>query len=248
MNKKLVFGLVATFGATIFASTQVSAAETAQTSKNMTTDGSITFYKDNKPNPGPFQKNLSLAYVPGEFNFGTNKVTNVTGTKVYNQVSTGTQYVAVSDDREKKDGWTLSAGLDDFTNGTKTLEDAELSLVLNEAQQYHINAAESDAAQNPVPAITDVDALSPLASSTDLTGSVSIKKPIKLVAGGAVAPLMSYSYADGKTPEADGVTAGIASEVTGVQLTVKDHSTITEDAKYTSTVNWTLSATPTDVQ
>lgn len=254
MNKKITLSLVATCAATLFAATQVSAAETEQTSKAMTTEGSITFYKENKPNPGPFQKNLSLAYVPGQFNFGTNKLSGVDGAKVYDQVGlSGKQYVAVSDDRESKTGWNLVANLEDFTASipseteggspeVSTLNSAELSMVLGDAQQYKINAVDSDANGIPTPSITTAGSLADI-NTAGFTGTTTLATPVKLVAAGGDVNIMSYGYAEGATPET--TTVGIASEVNKVQLTVKDHANVKE-AKYTSTVNWKLSATPTD--
>ena len=248
MNKKLVVGCLAsaTLGAILLAPSNAAAED----NRNMTTDGSITFYKDNKPGTGPFEGNLAFAYVPAEFDFGSNKATGIVGAKTYNQVraaGAGQQYLAVSDDREKKPDWTVSATLDTFKNaqaeaGTTDELKADLSFTVGDAQKYNINVVDSDAAKTPTPAITSANALE---AWNTANGEVTIggtDKKITLPADGT-SKVDVLKYKAGTTQPT--TTVGAASTVDNVQLKVKDHSSVNE-ARYTSTVKWSLSSTATD--
>lgn len=242
MNKKLVVGFLAsaTFGAVLLAAPTNAAAED---NRNMTTDGSITFYKDNKPGTGPFVGNLSFAYVPAEFDFGANNATGIVGAKTYNQVKAagaGAQYLAVSDDRANKKDWTVSATLDTFKNGTDELK-ADLSFTVGDAQKYNINAVDSDAAKTPTPAISSTNALEAWKTADGTVTVGGTNKTVTLPADStSKVDVLSY-----KSTTSPATTVGAASEISDVQLKVKDHSTLKE-AKYTSTVKWSLSSTVTD--
>jgi len=261
MNKKVLLGCATALAITsaVIAANPASAAEvdTTSTARNLTTEGSINFYTDNKPDDGPFAKNLSLAYVPAEFNFGGNKSTGVTGVKTYSQVraaNAGKQWVAVSDDRdaEAKAAWKLNAKLDPFVSGSGTqatyLENADLTFTLGAAQKYQIDVAASDAAKMATPnpngkAADGTDAVVDFAAGDGSKYTLGNAGSITLSAGtvnqvGAAQEILGFSGNDAKA-------AGVASEVSNVKLTVKDHSSVA-DKKFSSTVHWNLSDTATD--
>jgi len=255
MKKQLVLGCLATatFGVALLSGTQASAENAApvvKTNRNMTTDGSIVFYNDNKPDEGPFAGNLAFAYVPGEFNFGTHSLNGLSGSKTYDQarrVGAGKQYIAVSDDRpDTKTQWQVAAQLDDFeTNGgTKLGADSNvvLDFTLGVPEKYNINIKDSDNAKTALPVITEPGSL----ATWDYKGLVNggVVKPVTLTAGDTtgVSDVLQY-MPNATTP--DTTTVGAAAEVTDVKLTVKKHNGV-EATRYTSTLNWSLSTTPTD--
>lgn len=252
MNKKVIASLATTaaLGAMMVATTDAHADE-------MTTNGSISFFEDSKPGTGPFEGNLKLAYVPEAFDFGNNDIKGVSGSKTYTQVidKTKKQYVAVSDDRSTKTkGWTLNAKVDDFVSTVKdeqgketttTLTSAELAFNVGENQKYNIDVKASDANTPavPTPAITTEGALTalPTTDAAYYTNSPATNAKIKLVAAGAEAKILNYTSPSQAPAEG---TLGVAREVSGVTLNVKDHSNV-KDKKFTSTVHWVLSEDPT---
>lgn len=257
MNKKLVVGCAAiALSAVTVATTSASAEEASNvdSATQMTTDASIGFYSDNKPGPGPFQDNLALAYVPAAFNFGNHNITGVKGALTYQQVTPAKQqYLAVSDDRADKANWNVSATLDQFTStttptdgtGAPTLKDAQLSLDLGKAQEYHINIADSDAGKAASPAPTAANAVTDFVAG-DLKGEYTLGKgnsTITLNADGA-SSVEVLSYAKGAT--ADKKTLAVATAISNVKLKVKGLENIGSDQSYKSTVHWNLSDTPTD--
>lgn len=247
MNNKLFLGCATAvaLSAALLAASPASAAEDA-TARHQTTDGSIGFYTDNKPSEGPFEKNLSLAYVPTEFDFGGNKSTGVTGVKVYNQVRAADakqQWLAVSDDREAKANWYLNAKLDKFTAAdATTLDNAELSFTVGEAQKYNIDVTQSDKIKSATPNPNEANAIEALGTING-TYALGGTSGVVTLAGDGSTSKNVLKYTAGAT--ADAGTLGVATKVDNVKLTVKDHSNVA-DKKYTSTVHWNLSDTATD--
>lgn len=257
MNKKVVVGLTAAaaFSAVMIGGHSANAEEA--TTNAMKTDGSISFFSDNTPGGGPFEGNLSFAYVPTTFDFGNHNVAATATSAIYKQEfgknEDGTakivkQYVAVSDDRaDKKNGWSVKATLDEFQHsatddqGVSTvtkLDKAELSLKLGTAQKYGIDVALSDTNKTPTPAITSANALSAM-TPTQLAYYAASPNSVTLVAG-ATTEVEVLDYA---TTQSEASTLAVAKEVTNVQLKVMDHSNV-KDKTFTSKVNWTLAEDP----
>ncbi|MGM0218947.1 WxL domain-containing protein [Enterococcus sp. AZ126] len=269
MNKKVLLGFAATaaLGTALVAGQNAHAVENAT---NMDTDTGISFFDTNKPGPGPFEGNLAIAYVPSNFDFGSNDVTGVTNAVTYNQVLAAgkKQYVAVSDDRKENldsgTQWQLSATLDDFVStaaaaagGTiadaDKLANAELSFKLGEYQGFDIDVVNSDATKVVTPNITDAnslyalnDKLSP-AYAGPAAGSF-----VTLTAGASTGAISVANYTSTGAVKAEDLATGAnthkattlaaAREVSSVRLKVKD-TTNANNKKFTSTVHWSLADT-----
>lgn len=253
MNKKLILGTITLAAGLVAVTSQTAHAEDAPKSNiNDYTDTGIGFFSTNNPGTGPFANNLSIAYTPSSFEFGNNHKlgTNKAFTAVYDQVApSATQYLAVSDDRQDtgaKVDWSLNAKLANFSKvgdsaANTDLANAELSFTVGIPQKYDIKAAESDAQNFPTPIVGN---LSDFASPFTTTYNGGAAKTVTLTAG-ASSKSAALGYSKGSLTDTDTAnTLGVASEVTNVKLKVITHSNITEDARYTSKVNWTLDATP----
>ncbi|MHC5250698.1 WxL domain-containing protein [Enterococcus sp. LJL90] len=244
MNKKFLFGFATVaLGAAFVATTPVQAAAD-DTATKMTTDAGIGFSTFN-PGPGPFYKNLALTFVPKSFQFG-NANTASANAQTYKQTDapSGGQYVGVSDDRDTKTAWNVSATLADFKSTTKdstdTLANAELAMTLSATQKFAMDGATADASGVPTPSSTTLSALDASVASL-YSGTAS--ETVKLTAGGAGKTVMSYTLPT--TGSAATGTAAVARTVSDVNLTVKGGSA-KENNQYKSTVTWVLSDTGTD--
>ncbi|WP_265460460.1 WxL domain-containing protein [Enterococcus sp. HY326] len=244
MNKKFLFGFATVaLGAAFVATTPVQAAAD-DTATKMTTDAGIGFSTFN-PGPGPFYKNLALTFVPKSFQFG-NANTASANAQTYKQTDapSGGQYVGVSDDRDTKTAWNVSATLADFTSTTtssNTLANAELSMVLSATQQFAMDGATADASGVPTPNSTTLTDFTDATLKALYSGTSS--ETVKLTAGGAGKTVMSYTLPT--TGSAATGTAAVARTVSDVNLTVKGGSA-KENNQYKSTVTWVLSDTGTD--
>lgn len=111
-------------------------------------------------------------------------------------------------------------------------------------QKYNIDVAASDANTPavPTPAITTDGALTalPTTDAAYYTNSPVADAKINLVAAGAEAKILNYT-SPAQAP-ADS-TLGVAREISGVTLNVKDHTNV-KDKSFTSTVHWVLSEDP----
>ena len=236
MNKK-IFAATVALGSLVFVGGTQANAETTQ--RNMETKTGISFYEGSIPNPGPFAGQLSLAYVPGSFDFGANEITQAGAyAKSYaQQNTTAKKYIAVSDDRksDKKD-WQLQAKLAEFVSadGSTNLVDAVLSFDNGALQAYGMNTAQSDLNKTPTPAITEASALTAL--NEDVAKTFNSASKISLTAGSSSATNV-LTYKAPQTPTADAVI--VASEVTNAQLKVLNHSNVSNKA-FSSKISWTL--------
>lgn len=249
MNKKVLLGITSAAVLGVVGASNTAYAD-AQTATHMDTDGSVSFYTKNKPGGGPFEGNLALAWVPSEFDFGSNKVeaNNLPGTRTYNQVidtSTGTQYLAVSDDRasDAKTNWTVKAKLDEFVDTAdsgNTLANAVVSMNVGTVKKYNIDIANSDKNTVATPNPNEVGSLELL--DTGLTAAFANpaeNTTLALTAGGAEVTALAYSN---NNASVDG-TVGVAREISKVNLKVLDHQKVA-NKKFTSTVHWNLTAEP----
>ena len=239
MNKKIFAATVALGSLVFVGGTQANAEATTQT--HMETDTGISFYTGSKPNPGPFAGQLSLAYVPGNFDFGSNEVaTPGAFAKVYSQSNASKEkYIAVSDDRKtKKKNWKLTAKLAAFTYGAsdataKDLDKAVLSFNTADLQAYAMNPEQSDAAKTPTPGIYEANMLTAL--SADKAGAFTQLKTVSLEADAAEQDVLSYTATQQQSEDA----LIVATAVTNVQLKVLDHSKVANKT-YTSKISWDL--------
>lgn len=240
MNKKILGLVTVALGTTLISTTAF-----ADSATEMTTDAAINFFSSNKPSPGPFEDNLSFAYVPASFNFGKQDVTGVSGNVTYQQVAPSKQqYLSVSDDRTTKANWNVVAVLSEMStaDGSSSLENANLSFKVANPKEYNIDIAASDAAQSATPVITDTGAVTEF---TDLLGTytptIDGSQTITLPANGTdSSTVLKYTI---PTTGSDKKTLAVAAEVSSVKLSIAGVSSALDDKAFKGAVTWTLSDT-----
>ncbi|MHC5228519.1 WxL domain-containing protein [Enterococcus sp. LJL99] len=237
MNKKMFTATVA-LGSLLFVGGTQAHAEEATATHQETKTG-ISFYDKNKPWEGPFEGNIAFAYVPGNFNFGSNEVNTASASyaKTYAQADTSAKYLAISDDRETKGNWTVNAKLAAFTDGAdvpKTLDQAVLSFNTGGVKQYAMDIAKSDQAKTPTPAIDSTNVTD--FTNPDYAKLYSLGQNVSLVAGATDATKV-LSYANSQNV-ADALV--VATQISDVKLRVMDHKDVVNKS-FTSTISWDLS-------
>lgn len=238
MNKKIFAATVALGSLVFVGGTQANAAPTTQT--HMETETGISFYGGNIPNPGPFEGELSLAYVPGRFDFGTNEVTDASKyVQTYYQKNTDVnKYIAVSDDRgTSKASWKLSASLAEFKDAANEagLANAVISFTTADLNAYGMKPADSDAKKTPTPPISQDGVLTDLSEANK--AMFTRTKDVSLTAGANTATeVLKFAAPDQQT---DKNALIVATQVSDVKLKVLDHSGVT-DKTFTSKISWDL--------
>lgn len=242
MKKKLLFGLTAAaFGAAVIAATPAQAV-TGDTANSMKTEAGIGFLTYN-PGSGPFQNNLALTFVPSSFNFGNaNKVSANAQTFAQQDTPIGGQYLGVSDDRNTKTSWNVTATLADFVNSkdeTDKLENASIVMNMETVQKYNFNAKEADEAGYATPDPSASGSLTSLDANYASLYSGITAGNITLNAGStAGTKVLNYNLPANTTAQTG--TAAVARKISNVNLNVKGGSA-TENSKYSSTIKWVLS-------
>jgi len=186
MKKKLLSTLLMSVAVATFATTANASTEVVDNKKN---DTDLTFSLSDgghNVNPGVYKGKLVLVYTPAKYDLGTKPVG-----KAQAMVSTSTtkRYVGIIDDRDTRDGWTLTAQLDNFTNAAGGTLDTTLSFGLDPVSgfAYTDNATKSDYVMpaNPELLSAGVYQQSNVATPTVAKTDFTVTEGIALTAGSA---------------------------------------------------------------
>lgn len=249
--KKFILSSVLVSGMVLGGVQFVSADEAAEfdpiVKKDETTLG-ISFDTDDatKPVEGPYKGVLSLIYVPKAFEFGKHAATGAL--LDYQGLGYGAsdqkQWVVVNDDREntelatgvkdpnskKGDPWKLTATMAELKSGDEVLP-STLVMKFDDVKKYEMGQepdGKGDIKPNPA-----TDEFIKAFGESDKHG-VELNKAVTLESGKAIETAIFSKK------EADKLKVGVASQVTGTQLTVQAPKTAAGKT-FSSKVTWTLS-------
>ena len=246
LSSVLVSGMV--LGGVQFVSADETAPEFDPIMKKDETTLGISFDTDDatKPVEGPYKGVLSLIYVPKAFEFGKHAATGAL--LDYQGLGFGEndqkQWVVVNDDREntelatgvkdpnskKGDPWKLTATMAELKSGDEVLP-STLVMSFDDVKKYDMGQ-ESDGKGDIKPNPATDDFIKAFGES-DKHG-VELNKAVTLESGKAIEEQVFAKK------EADKLKVGVASQVTGTQLTVQAPKTAAGKT-FSSKVTWTLS-------
>ncbi|MGM0218059.1 WxL domain-containing protein [Enterococcus sp. AZ126] len=219
MKKVLLATLLVSAGVLSLATASTN-AHAEEVVKADQTDLQITIDPDggSKPGENPLQKNLAIAFIPSNMNFGTNANTGKGSgaVKVFKDKEIKKSYLVVSDDRTAAEGaklakWQTVAQLSDFavdgsTEEADKLANVQLEFNTGAVQDYAlVKDEEGNITSAPDPSTNGVLTIH---KGTDITAL-----PVKATAGGSAVPVLT------KAQEND-TNGAYATEITDRQLRV----------------------------
>lgn len=237
MKTKVILGTIAAtaFGGVLFGTT----AAHAETDVADPTKSSITLYKDQIPNEGPFAGRLALTSTPAEFKYANTKIpgTATSGSAVANIADPSIKnYVALSDDRADKSApWKLTALASKLESGSTELG-ATYKIGFASPQAYEGFEADPTLVTAAAPSASNLTTWDAATTNVDLTQKAAFGVSIP-ADGTTTTDIIGGAQQDSKTAARYGVGLTVASN----QLAITNLSNTNTEGTYTGTITWTLS-------